>query len=132
MTVAATPPMLAASTAASPNDREAGIAVDTQTGSYDLGDEHQPEQANRFGSREHAAVSLPSASFPPDFPPLWWVLDRRPQTADTEAALVHCQECPRTWVDTRERWRAYLTDDTPRELLFYCPTCAEREFGADS
>jgi hypothetical protein len=27
-----------------------------------------------------------------------------------------------------ERWRAYLTDDEPPELAFYCPSCAEREF----
>jgi hypothetical protein len=26
------------------------------------------------------------------------------------------------------RWRAYL--DTEDELVFYCPECAEREFGA--
>jgi hypothetical protein len=24
---------------------------------------------------------------------------------------------------------AYLTDDDPAELAFYCPVCAEREFG---
>jgi hypothetical protein len=28
-----------------------------------------------------------------------------------------------------ERWRAYLTDDQPSEVAFYCPECAEREFG---
>jgi hypothetical protein len=27
-----------------------------------------------------------------------------------------------------ERWRAYLTNDEPAELAFYCPACAEREF----
>jgi hypothetical protein len=27
------------------------------------------------------------------------------------------------------RWEAYLTDDEPPELAFYCPECAEREFG---
>jgi hypothetical protein len=26
---------------------------------------------------------------------------------------------------------AHLTDDEPPELAFYCPTCAEREFGGD-
>jgi hypothetical protein len=30
-----------------------------------------------------------------------------------------------------ERWSAYLTDDEPPELEFYCPTCAEYEFGDD-
>jgi len=30
------------------------------------------------------------------------------------------------------RWRAYWIDDGPEEkLLFYCPECAEREFGGD-
>ena len=28
-----------------------------------------------------------------------------------------------------ERWRAYHTDDEPPELEFFCPACAEREFG---
>jgi hypothetical protein len=28
-----------------------------------------------------------------------------------------------------ERWRAYLTDDEPAEVAFYCPDCAERELG---
>jgi hypothetical protein len=28
-----------------------------------------------------------------------------------------------------ERWKVYLTDDEPPELGFYCPACAEREFG---
>jgi hypothetical protein len=30
-----------------------------------------------------------------------------------------------------ERWEAYLTDDEPPELAFFCPECAEREFGGD-
>jgi hypothetical protein len=33
-----------------------------------------------------------------------------------------------------ERWRAYLGGDdldAPAELIFYCPDCAEREFGPD-
>jgi hypothetical protein len=29
-----------------------------------------------------------------------------------------------------ERWSAYLTDEPP-ELAFYCPDCAEREFGGE-
>jgi hypothetical protein len=28
-----------------------------------------------------------------------------------------------TW---RARWQAWLTDDGPPELAFYCPDCAER------
>lgn len=48
--------------------------------------------------------------------------------------LVRCQECGclsslRWW-----GWRAYRTDDPeltePPTLAFYCPACAEREFGA--
>jgi hypothetical protein len=27
-----------------------------------------------------------------------------------------------------ERWEAYLTDDEPPEVGFYCPECAERQF----
>ncbi len=27
------------------------------------------------------------------------------------------------------RWRAYVTDDDPPEVVFYCEGCAEREFG---
>lgn len=32
--------------------------------------------------------------------------------------------CPQT----QTGWQAYLPDDEPPELAFYCPTCAEREF----
>jgi hypothetical protein len=28
-----------------------------------------------------------------------------------------------------EHWEAYLTDDEAPEVAFYCPDCAEREFG---
>jgi hypothetical protein len=27
-----------------------------------------------------------------------------------------------------KRWSAYLTDDEPAEIVFYCPDCAECEF----
>ena len=38
----------------------------------------------------------------------------------------------RPWLpDDDERWQAWLTDDEPPEVVFYCPTCAEREFGVD-
>ena len=39
-----------------------------------------------------------------------------------------CQECPAEWTDD-SRWRAFVTDDEPAELVFYCPSCAYREFG---
>jgi hypothetical protein len=46
------------------------------------------------------------------------------------AALVQrCAECGREWVDARERWRVYVTEDEPPELVAYCPDCARREFG---
>lgn len=47
--------------------------------------------------------------------------------------IVECRECGISsgafWV----RWRAYRTDDPeqnePPALAFYCPACADREFG---
>jgi hypothetical protein len=45
------------------------------------------------------------------------------------ALTSQCAECNRLWLRADdERWRAYLTDDEPQELAFYCPDCAEREF----
>jgi hypothetical protein len=42
-----------------------------------------------------------------------------------------CEECRQVWLSKLERWRAYWIDDGPEEkLLFYCPECAEREFGS--
>jgi hypothetical protein len=38
-----------------------------------------------------------------------------------EAALAACRR--------GALFSAYLTDDEPPELAFYCPGCAEREFG---
>ena len=35
------------------------------------------------------------------------------------------EEVREKW-DGRERWRAYISEE--RELVFYCPPCAEREF----
>jgi hypothetical protein len=39
----------------------------------------------------------------------------------------------RSWLSVdRERWEAHWIDDGPDEwLVFYCPECAEREFGGD-
>jgi hypothetical protein len=47
---------------------------------------------------------------------------------------VECRECGISsgafWI----RWRAYRTDDPelnePPSLAFYCPACADREFGS--
>jgi hypothetical protein len=45
------------------------------------------------------------------------------------AIIPTCAECGMAWFPTDDdRWRAYLTDDEPVELAFYCPECAEREF----
>ena len=46
---------------------------------------------------------------------------------------VRCKECRLPLLHTDHgRWRAYWIDDGPEEkLLFYCPECFEREFGAD-
>ena len=37
------------------------------------------------------------------------------------------------WLPADEtRWEAFLSDDEPPELAFYCPDCANREFGNES
>jgi len=47
-----------------------------------------------------------------------------------QVALIRA-ECGEIWLPADEdRWRAYL--DTEDELVFYCPGCAEREFGGHS
>jgi hypothetical protein len=33
--------------------------------------------------------------------------------------------------DDKARWAAFLTDDEPPELAFFCPECAERECGSN-
>jgi hypothetical protein len=49
------------------------------------------------------------------------------------AFITTCAECRREWLpDDEEPWRAYHGGDDlaePVELTFYCPECAEREFG---
>jgi hypothetical protein len=46
--------------------------------------------------------------------------------------LLRCAECEAYWLPVdNSRWRAYLTDDEPAELAFYCLECTEREFGED-
>jgi hypothetical protein len=50
------------------------------------------------------------------------------------AGVMRCQECGCLSSPTWWGWRAYRTDDPecdePPALAFYCPACAEREFGA--
>jgi predicted RNA-binding Zn-ribbon protein involved in translation (DUF1610 family) len=57
-------------------------------------------------------------------------LDSVAVTIEPVALTPLCPECGDLWLpDDRERWRAYLTDDQPSEVAFYCPECAERDFG---
>jgi hypothetical protein len=54
--------------------------------------------------------------------------------ASADVALVpKCAECDTIWLpNDPERWRAYVGGDEldePPELVFYCPECAEQEFG---
>lgn len=51
-------------------------------------------------------------------------------SAFTKQALL-CQECLRPWLDRTERWRLYLTDETPPVAVPYCAECAAREFDPD-
>jgi hypothetical protein len=53
---------------------------------------------------------------------------------DDVALIPACTECDAVWLPADEdRWRAYLGCDEdlgePAEVVFYCPACAEREFG---
>jgi hypothetical protein len=41
---------------------------------------------------------------------------------ESVALIPTCAECEARWLPT---------DDEPPELVFYCPECAEREFGGD-
>ena len=52
------------------------------------------------------------------------------------ALILRCTECEAAWLPADEqRWRAYLGSDDfdePAAVFFYCPRCAEREFGGRS
>jgi len=41
---------------------------------------------------------------------------------------LRCLECGQPWIEAKERWRVYLSNDEPRQTLTYCPDCARREF----
>ena len=50
------------------------------------------------------------------------------------ALIPRCTECEAAWLPADDqRWRAYHGGDDLDELaqIFYCPACAEREFGDD-
>ena len=50
-------------------------------------------------------------------------------SAEQVALIPQCVECGAVWLAVNDdRWQAWLTDDEPPELAFYCPECAEREF----
>jgi hypothetical protein len=52
--------------------------------------------------------------------------------AERVALIPQCAECGSVWLPVdAARWEAYLTDDEPPEIVFYCPSCAEREFGGE-
>jgi ribosomal protein S27AE len=55
-------------------------------------------------------------------------------SAESVALIPQCAECGAAiWLpDDDERWQAWLTCDEPPELAFYCPNCAEREFGGQA
>jgi hypothetical protein len=49
-------------------------------------------------------------------------------SAKQVAQIPQGAECKEVWLPADEDcWRAYL--DTDDELVFFCPECAEREFG---
>jgi hypothetical protein len=50
-------------------------------------------------------------------------------SAEGVVLIPQCAECRAAWLPAdKDRREAYLTDDEPPELAFYCPACAEREF----
>ena len=55
--------------------------------------------------------------------------------AESVAIVPRCAECDAAWLPPDEKgWRAYLGGDNldePAEVVFYCPVCAEQEFGDD-
>jgi hypothetical protein len=57
-------------------------------------------------------------------------------SAKAVAVIPLCAECGKVWLPADgapwEAYLAYVTDDEPPELAFYCPECAEREFGGSN
>jgi hypothetical protein len=50
-------------------------------------------------------------------------------SAEQVAIIPDCTECEKPWLPADEEpWHAYLTDDEPPEVAFFCPTCSERDF----
>jgi hypothetical protein len=55
-------------------------------------------------------------------------------SAEGVAVIPQCEECRKVWLPAdEERWQAHWIDDGPEEKrLFYCPDCADPEFGGDA
>lgn len=53
-------------------------------------------------------------------------------SAEQVALIPQCAECLDMWLpDDEDRWHCHAVDDGPDDkLVFYCPECAEHEFGA--
>ena len=47
---------------------------------------------------------------------------------DMKPLALSCVECGRH-PPPAELWRLYFSDRVAREVVIYCPECAEREFG---
>jgi hypothetical protein len=48
-------------------------------------------------------------------------------SAEQVALISQCAECGKVWLPADgDRWDAYLTDDEPPELAFYCPSEGRR------
>jgi hypothetical protein len=60
-------------------------------------------------------------------------IESRADGGEYHAVALVCTECNQQSSRRALHWRSYRTDDPtedePPGLAFYCPTCAEREFG---
>jgi hypothetical protein len=93
---------------------------------------HKPMTPPRRTCRVHPVIRWPREDRRPSQPcPRLRAEGRRrcPWSRRSPRRAVHLNE--RGLPADEERWRAYLTDDEPRELAFFCPEYAEREFGGD-
>lgn len=52
-----------------------------------------------------------------------------PDQREAEEHVLVCTECGVESPSGAKGWRGYEADDD--EILFFCPTCSEREFEAD-
>jgi hypothetical protein len=46
----------------------------------------------------------------------------------TVTVPMTCERCGAPWNDLTERWRVYLSSDTPPAAYTYCLDCARLEF----